>query len=75
MATQNAQTEFKSIQDCPEFLRKLVANRVGVSLETVNTWLDTNDAEGIAVFKDAVLKLDDAVKQLRQSEAAQGGAS
>ena len=72
MATDNAQTKFKSIQDCPQFLRGLVAEQLGVTLETVTLWIDSGNSQGIERIEIAILEIDEAIKGLQRIA---GGAS
>ena len=68
MATQNAQTEFKSIQDCPQFLRELVAEQLGVPLDKINGWLDTEDDLGMERIKFAFFDIGRRIKALQKDE-------
>ena len=60
-------TEIRSIQDCPDFLRELVAKELCVPLDKVNGWIDTEDEKGLERIEAVILWLDEHAKEL-QSE-------
>ena len=72
MATENA--KFKSLRDCPEFIRKLVGERLGMRLDDINTWIDSDEPHAHKLIEDSILYLGELCKD-EQARRAKGGAS
>lgn len=71
MATKNAHTQFKSIQDCPQFLRELIAQHLGETVEWVTSRIDSGDASGLELIEESILTISDQVKALQECRAAE----
>ena len=75
MATKNAQTQFKSIQDCPQFLRELIAQHLGETVEWVTSRIDSGDEAGLELIVESIFRLGEQAEAVQKWRAAQGGAS
>ena len=64
MATENVQTEFESIQDCPQFLRERIAQHLGETVEWVTSRIDSGDAAGLELIEECILTIGVHAKAL-----------
>ena len=56
------------ISDCPLFIRDIVAKQIGVSIETVDKWIENEDVEGIELVEIAILYLAETARNLRSAQ-------
>ena len=60
-----------SIKDLPEFIRELVAEHLGMRIEDINTWIDSDEPHAHKLIEDSILYLDELCKDEQERRAAE----
>ena len=70
-----SQSKADALALMPQFIRELVAQKIGVSVETIHEWIDSREKGTQKLMCDAVEIIGEEAKMIEKARLASKGAS